>query len=52
MIVKSGKKWKVVSKHVKTSGPNAGEHKSLGSYSSKGEAVKRLRQVEWFKRHG
>lgn len=39
-IVKDGNKWKVVSKDYS---------KDLGTYDSKEEAVKRLRQIEYFK---
>jgi hypothetical protein len=39
MIVKKGDKWQVQSQ----------EGKNLGMYSSKKEAKKRLRQVEYFK---
>lgn len=42
MIVKEGKKWVVKSEDGK---------KSLGSYYSRGEAKKRLMQIEWFKSH-
>jgi len=41
MIRKSGSKFKVVSK----------KGKSLGTYKTKKAALKRLRQVEWFKHH-
>ena len=42
MIVKEGSKYHVKSEDGK---------KSLGVYSTKEEAEKRLRQVEWFKAH-
>lgn len=40
MIVKSKGKYKVISKKT---------HRNLGSYKTKEEAEKRLRQVEYFK---
>jgi len=42
MVVKNGNKWEVKSK--------AG--KSLGTYDTKSEAEKRLKQVEYFKHKG
>jgi hypothetical protein len=39
-IVQDGNKWKVVS---------SDRTKELGTYDSKEEAVKRLRQIEYFK---
>ena len=39
VIVKRGSKWKVLSQ----------DGKSLGTYATKAEAEKRLRQVEYFK---
>lgn len=45
MIKKFGKIYKVLSE----SKDKKGKHKSLGEYKSKEEAVKRLRQVEYFK---
>lgn len=41
MIVKEGKKWVVKSESGKT----------LGTYSTRGEAKRRLMQIEWFKHH-
>lgn len=41
MIVKEGNKWAVRSE----------SGKSLGSYSARAEAARRLSQVEWFKAH-
>ena len=43
MIVKSGNKFLVKSEDGK---------KTLGTYDSKEEAVKRLRQIEWWKHAG
>lgn len=43
MIVKSGNKFLVKSEDGK---------KTLGTYDSKEEAIKRLRQIEWFKHAG
>jgi hypothetical protein len=40
-IVKSGEEYKILSK----------KGKKLGKYKSKEAAMKRLRQIEWFKRH-
>ncbi|MFX0133364.1 MAG: hypothetical protein ACFFDN_06960 [Candidatus Hodarchaeota archaeon] len=40
MIIKSGTKYKVVSKKTK---------RNLGTYRTKKEAEKRLKQVEYFK---
>lgn len=40
-IVKSGKEYKILSK----------KGKQLGKYKSKEAASKRLKQIEWFKRH-
>lgn len=42
-IVKSGDKWKVISKD---------RTKELGTYDSKEEAIKRLKQIEYFKHQG
>ena len=42
-IVKSGDKWKVVTKDYS---------KTLGTYGTKEEALKRLRQIEYFKHRG
>jgi hypothetical protein len=40
-IEKHGNRYDIMSK----------KGKPLGSYDSKKKAVKRLRQIEWFKRH-
>jgi len=40
-IVKSGEDYKILSK----------KGKQLGKYHSREAALKRLRQIEWFKRH-
>ena len=42
MIVKEGKKYQVKSEN---------SQKKLGTYNSRMEALKRLRQIEWFKSH-
>jgi hypothetical protein len=48
MIKKTSKGWNVEAEHKDKSG----KPKNLGGpYKSKGEAVKRLRQVEYFKAH-
>lgn len=43
MIIKDGRKWKVVSKKT---------GRSFGTYATKKEALKRLGQVEFFKQRG
>ena len=42
-IVKDGSKWKILSKD---------SSKELGTYDTKEDAVKRLRQIEYFKHQG
>jgi hypothetical protein len=47
MIIKTKGKFRVVSEHL----DKKGKHKNLGESKTKAGAVKRLREVEYFKRH-